>query len=80
MAIGEVKSLLVDDLNKFVFVVVLRAYRLFLSYFLYKYILNWLFAFHIVTYSGICSYTNNKSSFIAKIKSNRCKLMLCTRP
>lgn len=33
MTVGEVNSLLVDDLNKFVFVVVLRAYRLFLSYF-----------------------------------------------
>lgn len=49
MTIEEVIPLLVDDLNKFVFVVVLRAYRLFFSYFLYKCILNWLFALHIVT-------------------------------
>lgn len=40
MTVGEVNSLLGDDLNEFVLVVVLRGYRLFCSYFLYKYILN----------------------------------------
>lgn len=40
MTVGEVNSLLGDDLNKFVFMGVLRGYRLFCSDFLYKYILN----------------------------------------
>lgn len=59
MTVGEVNSLLGEDLNEFVLVVVLRGYRLFCSYFLYKYILNWLFVRDTVTYSGICSYINN---------------------
>lgn len=40
MTVGEVNSLLVGDLNKFEFMGVFKGYRLFLSYFFYKYILN----------------------------------------
>lgn len=77
MTVGEVNSLLVGDLNKFVFMDVFKGYRLFLSFFTNTSLIDCLFALHNVTYSGICSYINNKSSFIVKIKNNQHKLMPC---
>lgn len=62
-----------SGLNIFVFIVALKAYSLFLSYFsdINTSLLDSWFALHIVTYSGICSYFNNESSFTVKMKINQ---------